>query len=333
MKCTSKRKTSISLTCMLLVLVILLPGCGRLPYEMAYDADSNISSFNVISKEDTRTAVPFAGSLCVVTGNVAGGTDADMSDAAAALLCDVNNHEVLYAKNVHGTLAPASITKVMTALVALRYSDLNQVLTASSAVTINESGVTLCGLKPGDTMTLDQALRILLVYSANDVAMLIAENVGGSVENFVEMMNQEARRLGATNTHFANPHGLTDPNHYTTAYDLYLIFNEAMKNETFNAIIQMPGYQTVYHDKQNKEKKFDKSTSNGFLTGNYTAPAGITVLGGKTGTTKAAGHCLILLVRNMNGAPYIAIVMGAQSTDTLYNSMADLLEEISRPGQ
>lgn len=322
-----------SLNCMLLILVILLSGCGKLPYEMAYDADSNISSFNVISKEDTRTAVPYAGNLCVITSNMTEGTDADMSDATAALLCDVNNHEVLYAKNVHGTLAPASITKVMTALVALRYSDLNQVLTASSAVTINESGVTLCGLKPGDTMTLDQALRILLVYSANDVAMLIAENVGGNVENFVELMNQEARRLGATNTHFANPHGLTDSNHYTTAYDLYLIFNEAMKNETFSEIIQMTSYQTVYYDKQNKEKKFDKSTSNGFLKGNYTAPAGVTVIGGKTGTTKAAGHCLILLVRNVSGAPYIAIVMGTQSTDALYNCMSDLLKEISRPAQ
>lgn len=318
---------------MMLALVIFLPGCGKLSYEMAYDADSNISSFNVISKEDTRTALPYAGNLCVITGNVTEGTDADMSGATAALLCDVNDHEVIYAKDVHGVLAPASITKVMTALVALRYSDLNQVLTASSAVTINESGVTLCGLKPGDTMTLDQALRILLVYSANDAAMLIAENVGGNVENFVELMNREARRLGATNTHFANPHGLTDQDHYTTAYDLYLIFNEAMKNETFSEIIQMTGYQTVYYDKQNKEKKFDKSTSNGFLKGNYTAPAGVTVIGGKTGTTKAAGHCLILLARDVNGAPYIAIVMGTQSTDALYNSMTDLLKEISRHAQ
>lgn len=317
----------------MLILVIFLPGCGNLPYEMAYNADSNISSFNVISKEDTRTAVPYAGNLCVITSNVTGGTDADMSGTTAALLCDVNNHEVRYAKNVHGTLSPASITKVMTALVALRYSDLNQVLTASSAVTINESGATLCGLKPGDTMTLDQALRILLVYSANDVAMLIAENVGGNVENFVELMNQEAQRLGATNTHFANPHGLTDSEHYTTAYDLYLIFNEAIKNETFSEIIQMTGYQTVYYDRQNKEKKFDKSTSNGFLKGNYMAPAGVTVIGGKTGTTKAAGHCLILLVRDVGGAPYIAIVMGTQSTDDLYNCMNDLLKEIVRPAQ
>lgn len=331
MKCTSKKRTLASLTCMALVSAVFLQGCGSLSYEMAYDADSNVSSFNVISKEDTRTAAPYAANLCVVMGDVTEGTSADLSGVTAALLCDLNDHEAICAKNAHGTLAPASITKVMTALVALRYSDRNQVLTASSAVTIQESGVTLCGLKPGDTMTLDQALRILLVYSANDVALLIAENVGGSVEGFVELMNQEAHRLGATNTHFTNPHGLTDANHFTTAYDLYLIFNEAIQNETFSEIIQMTSYQTVYYDKQNKEKKFDKSTSNGYLKGSCTAPAGVTVIGGKTGTTKAAGNCIILLVRDVSGAPYVAVVMGALTSDALYDTMNSLLKEVSGP--
>ena len=121
---------------------------------------------------------------------------------------------------------PASLTKVMTALVALQNASPDTVLTATDSVKITESGAQLCGLKAGDTMTLDQALHILLMYSANDAAMLIAENIGGSVDHFVEMMNEEAQRLGATNTSFANPHGLSDDNHYTSAYDLYLIFNE-----------------------------------------------------------------------------------------------------------
>ena len=103
-------------------------------------------------------------------------------------------------------------------------------------------------------MTLDQALHILLMYSANDAAMLIAENIGGSVDHFVEMMNEEAQRLGATNTSFANPHGLSDDNHYTSAYDLYLIFNEAIKYDSFNEIIHMTSYQTAYYDKDGKAK-------------------------------------------------------------------------------
>lgn len=216
----------------------------------------------------------------------------------------------------------------MTALVALKYGQLNQNLTASDAVTITESGAVLCGLKRGDTMSLDQALRILLVYSANDVAMLIAENVGGSVERFVEMMNQEAVRLGATNTHFMNPHGLTESEHYTTVYDLYLIFNEAIKYETFNEIIHMSGYQTVYYDKNGKEKGFDKPTTNQFLKGEQQAPANVTVIGGKTGTTSAAGYCLMLFSRDANGSPFISIVLRAEGAAQLYSEMIDLLEEI-----
>ena len=173
-------------------------------------------------------------------------------------------------------------------------------------------------------MSLDQALRILLVYSANDVAMLIAENVGGSVERFVEMMNQEAVRLGATNTHFMNPHGLTESEHYTTVYDLYLIFNEAIKYETFNEIIHMSGYQTVYYDKNGKEKGFD----NQFLKGEQQAPANVTVIGGKTGTTSAAGYCLMLFSRDANGSPFISIVLRAEGAAQLYSEMIDLLEEI-----
>lgn len=329
MKCTNRRRIAAVLS-LLTAMAVSFSGCGSLSYDMAYSANSDTSSFNVVYGQDMGTVVPFASDLCVVTGDVSEGTDADLSKATAAVLFSISDNGVIYSKNAHETLNPASLTKVMTALVALKYGSLNQVLTASSAVNITESGAQLCGLKVGDTMTMDQALRILLLYSANDVAMMIAEGVGGSVDRFVEMMNEEAKLLGATNTHFANPHGLTDANHYTTAYDLYLIFNQAIKYETFSEIIQMTGYQTVYYDKDGKEKQFDKSTTNLFLRADYsyTAPPNVTVIGGKTGTTSAAGHCLMLLARDVGGSPYIAVVMGVPSTDELYTGMTDLLEEI-----
>ena len=218
----------------------------------------------------------------------------------------------------------------MTALVALENGQLNQTLTASDAVNITESGAVLCGLKSGDTMTLDQALRILLVYSANDVAMLIAENIGGSVERFVEMMNEKAHALGATNTSFRNPHGLTDSEHYTTAYDLYLIFNAAVKYDTFNEIIHMSDYQTAFYDRDGKEKAFDKQNSNQFLRGEYQAPTNVTVIGGKTGTTSAAGNCLILLTRDENSSLYISVILRAEGPDVVYGRMVDLLDEIHK---
>lgn len=329
MKCTDNKRIKTTL-CAVLACMIFLTGCGNVSYDMAYDPDSQISSFNVISRQDRNVANSFASSLCVAAGDVVDDESVDMSQASAALLFSLNNRDVLYSKNVHQTLYPASLTKVMTALVALQHGSLDQTLTATSAVNITEAGAQLCGLKSGDTMTLDQALRILLVYSANDAAMLIAENIGGTVENFVEMMNQEARRLGATNTHFANPHGLTDPEHYTTAYDLYLILNEAVKYDTFNEIIHMSSYQTVFYDKDGKEKPFDKQTTNLFLRGNYQPPANVTVIGGKTGTTNAAGNCLILLSRDENGSPYISVILRAEGGEALYSGMQELLGEIHK---
>lgn len=297
---------------------------------MAYSVDAAVSGFNVVRRQETRTAASFASGLCVVADDVTEGSDLDMSGVGAALLLDLQTSHVLYAQNVHKRMYPASITKVMTALVALENGNLESTLTATNAVRITESGAVLCGLKSGDTMTLDQALRILLVYSANDVALLIAENIGGSVEHFLDMMNQKAHELGATNTNFVNPHGLTDIEHYTTAYDLYLIFKEAIKNETFNEIIHMTSYQTTYYDKDGKAKEFKKQTTNRYLKGARKEPENVTVIGGKTGTTNEAGHCMILLSRDEGGAPYISVVMRAGTADELYDKMTELLEEIHK---
>lgn len=297
---------------------------------MPYNPDSEVSGFNVISGKTESTVEAFAADLCVVTEDIIIDESVDMSQATAAVLFDINNKEVMYSKNAHERLHPASLTKVMTALVALQNGSLDQVLTATDNVIITESGAQLCGLKSGDTMTLDQALHILLMYSANDVAMLIAENIGGTPEHFMEMMNKEAARLGATNTNFMNPHGLTEDGHYTTAYDLYLIFNEAIKYEKFSEIIHMTSYQTTYYDEDGEAKELSFQNSNLFLRGDYNPPANVSVIGGKTGTTNAAGSCLILLSRDANGAPYISIILQSVARDILYPEMIDLLDEINK---
>lgn len=308
--------------------MIGLTGCGNASYEIPYNPDSDISSFNVISRQKPGTADPFASDLCIVTGNIMNDEQVDMSQAGAAILFDVEHNKVMYAKNAHERMYPASITKIMTALVALKYGSLDSMMTATNVVNITESGAQLCGLKVGDTMTLNQALHILLIYSANDVAMMIAENVAGSVEAFLDLMNQEAQALGATNTHFSNPHGLSDETHYTTAYDLYLIFNEAIKYSQFQEIIHMTSYQTTYHDSNGAEKPISVNTTNRFLRGTYQAPSQVTVVGGKTGSTNAAGQCLLLLSRDTGGTPYISVILRSASIDVLYAEMIDLLDEI-----
>ena len=170
MRCTNKFRMITS--CISTVLcMIMLTGCGNVAYVFPYDVDSNVSSFNVLAGTGEDKAATFAQDLCVVTGDNTGDGSVDMTQASAAVLFDVNNKEVLYSKNAYERLYPASLTKVMTALVALKNASLDTILTATNSVKITESGAQLCGLKSGDTMTLDQALHILLMYSANDAAI------------------------------------------------------------------------------------------------------------------------------------------------------------------
>ena len=319
MKCTNKRLITFVTA---LLSIAVLSACGSSSYAIPYSADSIYTS---ISSDMVDT---FASDLCVVGSDITDGS-ISMSKNSCAGLFDLNKRETLYALNVNEQVDPASLTKIMTALVALKYGSLDQILTATKAVNINEAGAQLIGLKEGDTMTLDQALHILLIYSANDAGMLIADNIGGGADAFVELMNEEAREIGATKCHFTNPHGLTADEHYVTAYDMYLIFNAAMQYDEFQEIINMSAYSTVYSRSDGSSVEVSIKSTNGYLRGDRSAPSTITVIGGKTGTTNAAGHCLILLAKDSSGNPYIAVIMRAEDGDTLYSEMTALLEKIT----
>lgn len=319
MRCTNKLLRALSIV---LLGIFCVTGCSGLSYSSKYTVTS--------SQGDNRKTLyypTFASDLCVADQDV-NTSEVSIEDVACGGLFDLNQKETLFAKNVNLQVQPASLTKVMTALVALKYGSLDQVLVAGSDVYVNESGAQKIGLKEGDRLTLDQALRILLIYSANDVANLIASNVGNSIEDFVGLMNKEAKAIGATNSHFQNPHGLTDDEHYVTAYDMYLIFNAAMQYDTFSEIINTTEYSTSYLDSTGASKEVTVSTTNAYLKGDKQQPAGVTVIGGKTGTTQAAGHCLILLARDTASNPYIAVIMRDTDSGLLYSDMSSLLNEI-----
>lgn len=326
MKCINKKIRNLFV--FFLISIFLFTGCGQVSYDMPYSTDLEVSSFRIVNlEEDSGVTVPFASGLCVADGDTGAG-DIEITASAAGLF-DINRKNTIYAKNVHEKLYPASLTKIMTALVALKHGSSDMMLTATPNVRMLEAGAQVCGIKEGDQMTLDQALHLLLINSANDAAVMIAEGIAGSTEAFANMMNEEALALGATNTHFVNPHGLPDDNHYTTAYDMYLIMNEAVNYSLFTEIIHMDSYTTVYTDKNGALKEITVNSTNYFIQGTAQAPSGITVLGGKTGTTNAAGHCLILLSRDSSSNPYISIIMRADSRDGLYEQMTDLLGEIN----
>ncbi len=314
-----------------LCLAGLSAGCAKQDYVLAYDGNTTNSSFRFESNDVGNTASAFAENLCIPdTESLSGNEIEEGADSyGSAAFFDVKNRKTLYSKNVYTRMYPASLTKVMTALVAIENCDMDKVLTADESCVITESDVQKIGLKVGDTMTLDQALHMLLIYSANDVANLIAVNVGGSIDGYSQLMNERAARLGATNTHFVNPSGLHDDNHYTTAYDMYLIFNEAIKYGKFIEIIGMVDYSTIYKDAAGENVEYTCSTTNRYLKGQVNAPAQANVIGGKTGTTMLAGSNLIILVKDSSGNSYISVVMRAQNADILYGKTNKMLEMLN----
>ena len=296
--------------------------------EQAFDS-SEVFTNALAAKENMRTE-SFAQKLCVSSkGNVDCIKNAQLEEGQKGLLFSLSNHKVLYANGIYDKVYPASITKIMTAMLALQSGKLNDTVTITQDNVTLEDGSQVCGFVAGDQVTLDQLLHCLLVYSGNDAASAIAEYVGGSTENFVQMMNDYAAKLGCTGTHFSNPHGLQDENHYTTPYDIYLMLNEAFTYPEFTEITELPSYTVTYTGSDGTEKSTTLTATDHYLTGEATAPKDVTILGGKTGTTEVAGNCLAILTQNAYGKTFVSIVMGADTKELLYQEMNSLLQNIN----
>ena len=268
--------------------------------------------------------------LIFTLGSSALAAEGDTGDwevaAKAALLADPDTGEILYARNIHERLYPASLTKVMTALLVLEAVDsgklsMDTVLTASQTAIDNlPSDGSNAGIKVGEEMTVENLLYCILVVSANEACDILAEGVAGSIDAFVEQMNARAKAIGCENTHFANTNGLQDSNHYTTAWDLYLITQEAMKHEMFmpicnNKVIEIPA--------TNLSPSRTYYTTNYLLSpmrnDNYVYQG---AEGVKTGSTSDAGYCLIATATR-NGRSLLSVVLGAKQV-TLDNGDKDV---------
>lgn len=311
----------------LLSVCLFLSGCGLGSPKLSDPYSFEARPITLAEDSDTSGyAKPFASDLCVISDESlfkAG----DVTSEAGALF-DVTDDKVLYSKNAFERLYPASITKVMTALIAIKYGNLQDKVTVTDDAVITESGASLCGIKPGDTLTMEQLLYGLLLPSGNDAAAAIAVHMSGSVEAFAARMNEEAKKLGATGTHFMNPHGLHDDDHYTTAYDLYLIFNEALKYPEFKTVTAKTTYTANYKDKDGNPVSQIWKSSNLYMTGIRQTPDGLTVFSGKTGTTQKAGYCLIMAEKDKKDKEYISVVLKAGSRQGLYDNMTNIIRKI-----
>lgn len=307
---------------------LLLCGCSSGDIMLTYRSDTN--SMTLAELDNGSESQLFAADLGVIPEGKDIGDDKDLT-AGSLLLVDTDTSEVVYADNIYQKMYPASITKIVTALVALKNSSLDDIVTIShNAANIKEPGAKLCGFKEGCTIDMRQLLTAFLVYSGNDAGVAIAEHVAGSVERFADMMNEEAKSIGAVHSHFVNPHGLHDDNHYTTAYDIYLFFNELTKKYgTFVDIISQGVVKIQYKGPDGSPASRTYTSTDRYLVGTQTPPEGVTVIGGKTGTTNLAGSCLVLYSEGDNKHNYISVVLKAATGDDLFTQMNELLSKIT----
>lgn len=253
-----------------------------------------------------------------------------------AILMDGDTGAILYNKGMDEIRYPASITKIMTCLLALEKAGLEEQVTFTQTVlSDSNSGGTNIGMQEGEILTMRQCLDVLMVQSANDVATQIAEYVGqGSVQNFVDMMNQKAQELGCQNTHFANASGMPDENHYTTAHDMALIFREAIKNEVFREIIKQ---QNVVVEPTNKNGETRIYSCHHALVAQSAPEYYEGCFGGKTGVTEVAKNTLVSGVTR-DGMTLIAVTLRAeveqiyQDQIRLFNYGFENFQKVEVPG-
>ncbi len=251
-------------------------------------------------------------SLFSVTSLAAPSWPSDVSiQAEGGILIDADSGCVIYGKNIHETFYPASITKILTALLVIENCSLDDTVTFSyNAVHNVEPGSTSAGYNTGDQISVRQALYVMLLKSANEVANALAEHCAGSIEKFADMMNEKAASLGCTDSHFANPSGLNDENHYTTPYDFALIARAAFENPVF-VEIDSTTYFELPPNGTNDESftvycghKMLKKSSGLYYPG---------IIGGKTGYTTSAGNTLVTCAER-DGLKLITVILNGHQT-------------------
>lgn len=328
MKCLNKiKRQSYKLMAFSLILCFLLTGCGM----ASYDTKEPLHIRSTVNLPIVRPSGLAADNVVIPYDSYVF-DDSDM-EYEAGLLINQTKNSVVCAVNPHKRIYPASMTKILTAIVVMEAVERGQISLSDTVVIqkkieFNEDNVTILGLEPGDYITVNELMYGLLISSYNDCAVALARYISGSVSSFVDLMNEKAQSLGATNSHFVNPHGLHDNNHYTTPYDLYLIFKDFLQNDTLVAIDSNSTYVLTLYRKDEKIQT-ELTATNAFLSNSFDMPTGYHITGWKTGTTDKAGSCIILeFVKDETGEEYICLVSNAKDHETLYQNVEDMLKQI-----
>lgn len=323
-----------SILIVLLTVVCFSCGCaGRKPETVYFpfeDLDYDIKNLTLVTQTPTATPsltptpeLKFDFQIISPDGD----NDEDtVITAKSAFLFDLTDSRVVFSKNLHEKIYPASTTKLLTALLTLKYCDFTDMVTVTKDNGgIEISGAQICGFKEGDNVSVETLLNCLMIYSGNDVANILAEHISGSLSAYKKQSDFELELLGANNTNFLNPSGLHEEKHYTTAYDLYLIFNECIKYDEFNYMLQQRKYSAKYTTAEGQALKTVFKATNLYHTGEVKVPEGFKIIGGKTGETYSAGNCLILLSYNPEGHVIMSGLFGVTDKAEIYEQMSYLL--------
>ena len=235
----------------------------------------------------------------------------------AVLIMESSTGKVIYEKNGYEKKYPASTTKILTAILAIEHCNLNETATASEfAINSIPSGYSTANIQIGETLSVKDLLYALMLQSANESAVILAEHISGSQEAFADLMNAKAKEIGCENSHFVNPNGIHNENHYTTAHDLALIANYSMQNETFRDIVKTTSFTLPATSAYPSESRTYTNTNNLIIYDNRNRPDNYYyeyATGIKTGYTSAAKNCLVSSATK-NGIQYISVVLGSSIT-------------------
>lgn len=238
------------------------------------------------------------------------------------VLIEASTGTVLYDKKCNKKMYPASITKIMTALLTIENCKMDETVTFSDATIHSiQYGDANMGCSVGEKMTVKDCLYALMLQSANEVATALGEHIAGSTKNFAEMMNKRAKEAGALNTHFANANGLHDPNHYVTAYDMAMITRAASKYSVFNDIVNTTTYTIKHNNKRKTDATAIQRHKMVWPTSGYYYDG---IIGGKTGFTDQSGTTLVTYAKR-NGMTLIAVVLHSNGTN-VYKDTKELLD-------
>ena len=316
-----------------LVIVLMLVSGANVhvsdPYSRAVDFDYSVKRLQSVNTQPDL----LGGDIDTVVTKQNTENAEMFNECLFALLIGESDNQVYVAKNAHRRMYPASLTKLMTGIIVCDRIEagvitLDDEVTVTDYYDLTDEGVGPSPLTYGDTISVKDLLYALMIESNNYYALILADYVAGDEASFCKLMNEKAHAIGATNTHFANPHGLDDPDHYSTAYDMYLIIKEAHSHELMRKIDEFDNYAYTYTDAAGNVIDMEAEATNYFVNGNAQLPAGVKLSTWKTGTTDGAGYCLALYFEK-NGKKYVSVASVLEDKIGLYDATARLLSMVN----